>query len=558
MERNFMRFNLLNITLIVLCLLVFSVFDTSAMPLTATHTVCPSGCAFNSVQDAINSASSGDIIEISAGTYTESISINKDLTINGGGVNQTILQAATSKGMASDRVVTIESGAAVTISGMTIRFGNASGSGISEYGGGILNQGTLIANNVRIRENDAVSRGGGVACVDGNCQFTGVSITENTSSNWGGGMYVEGSTVTFSRSLLADNSANSNGGGIYMGDVSCSKTSALNFTNSTLSGNITTNGTSRGGGAYLICGGSTLNLYNSTVSNNRAQTAGAGVIASWYSQLNIYSSIIADNVGPQECIADSNASVNDLGYAIVEDGTCLSDASSISGDPGLQPLADNGGATLTHALAYNSMAIDAGDCGISGVITDQRGESRSDWACDVGAFEVQVSDHNKIRKDFSQNGTYTFGPTMAKLEITNVACLSGIEITRVDNNHPNASGNLLTGRYWIIEPLGCSSGFNINLALPHNTIPDANDKLCRYTGTAWDCAADSFEQSNNTITRNGVTQFSDWVTGDDVSPTAIGISVVRGSSFRTVLPMFVVLVLGSVGWLVANKVRTPR
>ena len=40
-------------------------------------TVCSSGCAFNSIQAAINAASEGATISVSAGTYVENIVVNK-------------------------------------------------------------------------------------------------------------------------------------------------------------------------------------------------------------------------------------------------------------------------------------------------------------------------------------------------------------------------------------------------------------------------------------------------------------------------------------------------
>jgi hypothetical protein len=53
----------------------------------------------------------------------------------------------------------------------------------------------------------------------------------------------------------------------------------------------------------------------------------------------------------------------------------------------LQPLADNGGPTMTHAITADSAAFNAGTCEVD---TDQRGVTRPQGAmCDVGAFEVQ-------------------------------------------------------------------------------------------------------------------------------------------------------------------------
>ena len=71
--------------------------------------------------------------------------------------------------------------------------------------------------------------------------------------------------------------------------------------------------------------------------------------------------------------------------SIVENGFC---GSFRSGDPGLLPLTNNGGRTLTHALADDSIAINTGN-NATCVARDQRGFTRNDRECDVGAFEVQ-------------------------------------------------------------------------------------------------------------------------------------------------------------------------
>ena len=88
--------------------------------------------------------------------------------------------------------------------------------------------------------------------------------------------------------------------------------------------------------------------------------------------------------------------VTSLGNNLASDGSCqLTQAGDLPGtDPLLEPLADNGGPTLTHGLTDFSPARDAAaDAGCPGI--DQRGESRpvdgdADGApvCDIGAFEA--------------------------------------------------------------------------------------------------------------------------------------------------------------------------
>lgn len=62
--------------------------------------------------------------------------------------------------------------------------------------------------------------------------------------------------------------------------------------------------------------------------------------------------------------------------------------------PGLKPLADNGGVTLTHALRSTSPAIEAGN-NVTGVPFDQRGSgfARVSGAnADIGAVEFDLDD----------------------------------------------------------------------------------------------------------------------------------------------------------------------
>ena len=69
-------------------------------------------------------------------------------------------------------------------------------------------------------------------------------------------------------------------------------------------------------------------------------------------------------------------------------------SASLSNDPMLNPLADNGGPTQTMALQEGSLAIDAGDDAVCTVApvngVDQRGVERPQGThCDIGAYELK-------------------------------------------------------------------------------------------------------------------------------------------------------------------------
>jgi len=127
-------------------------------------------------------------------------------------------------------------------------------------------------------------------------------------------------------------------------------------------------------------------------------------------------------------------------------------------------------------------------------------------------------------------GAYTFGLAGGPINTASVSlnvntghAFTSITIGRHDGNHPNRSGADATkgagwGTYWTITPVGTGT---VDVTLPTTFTPDANDKVCRYTGTGttWDCARTT--NTSNTITRDGVTTFSDWAAGNEVGPNAV-------------------------------------
>jgi hypothetical protein len=78
-----------------------------------TITVCPQGCQYAKIQEAINAASEGDTIQVKAGTYQENLTIIKRLTLQGEGKDKVTIQGT----------VTILSAKLVTLSGFTFKGG---------------------------------------------------------------------------------------------------------------------------------------------------------------------------------------------------------------------------------------------------------------------------------------------------------------------------------------------------------------------------------------------------------------------------------------------------
>jgi hypothetical protein len=206
---------------------------------------------------------------------------------------------------------------------------------------------------------------------------------------FGGDAYLKNSTVS-------GNYSSSVFGGVYAADSDGSHT--LRIVDSTISGNSAEQSTG-GVGSYRMA---YTKLHNSTITDNFAPYCGGMYV--YYGVTDLKSSIIGANSSTHSTnyfglptaadfdIFYNNATV-DGDHNLVMTSNMTMPPDTITDDPLLLPLADNGGATLTHALLPESPAIDTGS-NPSGLETDQRGGSyvRSVGAApDIGAFELQAA-----------------------------------------------------------------------------------------------------------------------------------------------------------------------
>jgi hypothetical protein len=201
------------------------------------------------------------------------------------------------------------------------------------------------------------------------------------------------------------------GGGFYV-----TGTCAVNVVNSTFSGNFAS-GTPGGFGAGIYTDGAGVKaITNCTITGNgSAGNQGSGIFNNaGAGAVNITNSLIAANNG--------SSGSQDLSGAFASGGFNLIGANSgagsatgftdgVNGDqvgtaatplaPLLGPLADNGGATQTHALLAGSPALDKGKTG-AGILTDQRESPRplelvsipnatGGDSSDIGAVEMQFT-----------------------------------------------------------------------------------------------------------------------------------------------------------------------
>lgn len=167
--------------------------------------------------------------------------------------------------------------------------------------------------------------------------------------------------------------------------------------------------------------------------------------------------------------------------------------------------------TATSATTFHNLTVN------SGVILHET------VSADNATVTGTLTNNGTIRKAqaVSSTGAKTFGLAGAfndanlSIEVTTQDTLSNLQVDRIDSNHPNAATPQQTGRHWRITATG--SGFTTNLTLPRNN--SGAPSVCRYSGsgTLWSCVNSS--QTSNSVTRNGITTYSDWAVGDN-APTA--------------------------------------
>ncbi|MCP4005096.1 MAG: hypothetical protein GY725_12955 [bacterium] len=149
------------------------------------------------------------------------------------------------------------------------------------------------------------------------------------------------------------------------------------------------------GGAITGLG---LVIQSSTIVNNRVESPGRSGGGLW-GQGVVWGSVIANNSAPLRA-PDCDGSFTSRGYNLIGDASdCDFEAlpsdlvGEIEGrvDPLLGPLADNGGATLTHKPLEDSPVLDVipEDVCLAEVGEDQRGQVRPlNGRCEIGALEV--------------------------------------------------------------------------------------------------------------------------------------------------------------------------
>ncbi|GGE45151.1 T9SS type A sorting domain-containing protein [Psychroflexus planctonicus] len=348
-------------------------------------TVGSSGADYTSINAAIAAADEYDIIDIAAETFTltNTIDVNKSLSIRGQGADQTIIQGNTG----------------VTTSGIGMRLLEADF--IDEikledlsFRYAFITTGDAGTVNFQYIKNVEINR----------CEFKG-NRAINTAAKGCGIYNFDVKNFLVQNSLFTDNvvpNAENDAGGSAIFNENTKKVTIKNstFYNNQL---LHSNGTPSGGTVLFgFYSSSELNdnpeahIINCTFTNNEGYRGGA-ISINWFDyNIMITNSILYGNTANDE----GNNLYNAYNYSttisainsIVDDSESVNGTSTnlSSSNPLLNALADNGGPTHTISLQTGSPAINAGVENSDVPDTDQRGYNKNGIR-DIGAYEYNGS-----------------------------------------------------------------------------------------------------------------------------------------------------------------------
>ena len=167
-----------------------------------TYTVCAAGCDFTSIQDAIDSAVPGDIIEVYSGTYYENVIVDKKLTLKG--VNTAGMPVVDANNSGDAFWLSADG---ITVEGFKVINLGSNQAGIYVYS----NNNTIINNNITGNTTNTNSHGIFIYHTSSNTVKDNILLY-----NWHG-LYLYGTTSTAcTHNILANNTVIENLNGIYI------------------------------------------------------------------------------------------------------------------------------------------------------------------------------------------------------------------------------------------------------------------------------------------------------------------------------------------------------
>jgi uncharacterized repeat protein (TIGR01451 family) len=434
------------------------------------------------VQYAVDQASEGSVIKVASGTYTgvearprndvysggivtQVVHITKSITIQGGytttdrfaGPPDPVANPTTLDAQGQGRVIYIGRAASVTVTGLHITGGDATGLAGGQYhrdaGGGVyVVSGTATLNNNAVFGNVARD-GGGVGAVEASVTISGGQVFSNAANGRGGGVYVINDSeysdygtdvISITVSLLNNqvfcNTAGDSGGGVFVDNAAGPYEDSLGTVTALFSGNrVFDNTAEQGEGGGLCLFDSTAVLTSNIVTTNTATSGGGGLsVSRWLFYWR-------DSVPPR--LSGNIFRANRAGwaggglylgayqYAMLSSNVIVSNSADYGG--GL--FAHFGGGTFTNT-----------------VVTDNQADTAGSGLCFVGSWSRLL--HTTVARNYGGDGSgicltwYSSGSILIpnRVTLTNTIVASqtvGITMTGY-GAWPGGSAATLDGILW--------------------------------------------------------------------------------------------------------------
>ena len=406
----------------MLAISLFVSLVITIVPVSAADIHVPGDYA--TISTAITNANSGDTIYVHAGTYTENLTIGKDLSLIGDGASVTTID-----GSGLD-VITVN-GAVVNISGFTVRNG---GYGIyyQNNASGTITNNTITnslfdiynsSSSPTVTINTITGSHTGIINISGsNPTITNNTITGNTSrgiyNTSGSNPTIMNNTITgnslygiqnsSSSPTITNNTITGQSAGIY------NSSSNPTITNNTITGNsyegiANTSGSNPTITNNTITGNSLYGIHNSssspTITNNTITGHMEGIYNISSSPTITNNTITGNSYGIYNVSSSNPPITNNIVVSngvngIYDDGSgapvcTYNDAWNNGTDyvnvtPGIGSISQDPQLDGTYHLTASSPCIDAGTD--AGVYTDMDGDSRPQGSgFDIGADEYYIS-----------------------------------------------------------------------------------------------------------------------------------------------------------------------
>jgi hypothetical protein len=375
-------------TIMVIALSV-AVIGTSSSVGAATLCVTDyaSPAFYTTIQAAIDAAGEDDLIKISQGTYTETLIINDNITLQGGWSQECTTRVTEDPqftivdGGGTGSVVSISSDSTVTLDGLTVTNGHAQkGGGVHVSGASATLDNMVVTGNVISPTGPSFAQwayGGGVYVYEGTVTLTNCQINYNTSDPsssdicFGGGLALESEALDPAIAFLENTQIMSNsnpshsdpdGSTLYGGGLYLDPQSQVTFEGTD---NLIAYNESRAGGGVYMYGD--VDLEGVMISDNFASMDGGGIfIASGFEGGRISNNYLLRNNADRDgdSIVASDVDLEIANNTVVGDsGSSGAGIEVIDTGNGVAELVNN--IVVNHTIGIKISDIGAADTTLS-------------------------------------------------------------------------------------------------------------------------------------------------------------------------------------------------